>query len=246
MNKYLIGESYPFQLVSDEVPAGDATQVSWAIKRVHPVDTDNSTSQIGTVAAPDFAYALPTDATQVGIKSIWSLTYVVDGPAGTHTITDQFFITAAETLIPGVNSFQTYWGALMLADDIPGIDSFKEASKDDQLAALINAYRSIGTLTFADKCKVYPNITSLTGEELATLSPDLLEALSIAQIIEANESLDTNSVHYKRMDGLMSETIGESSMMFRSGKVANNTVVTKRSMGFLRNYLVVTVRISRA
>lgn len=249
MDKYLIGQKFPIPLVTDEVPEGKAVTVTIDAVRVFPESTTPPTfiDTFAVATNPTGRIVLSIDPANVGRRSVWRFNWTIADDTGVlHDYTQDIQIEATETLVKGENSFQSYYSAMMYAEEMPGVDAFKNATKEEQIAALINAYRSISTMTFGDRCHIYYDIASLNAEELDKLSPALLEALCLAQVIEANESLDINSVHYKRMDGLMSETIGESSMMFRPGKVANNTVVTKRSMGFLRNFLVITARITRA
>lgn len=148
-------------------------------------------------------------------------------------------------LTVGVNSYQTEAEATALLEEVFGMNAYKAASPEDQSAALINAYHVINTMTFADKNGEYYNLGDLDAAGLAALEPGFLKALRIAQLIEANELMDPNSIHYKRLDGLMSETIGESSMMFRPGNI-NNYPITRRSMMFLRNYVLIRARLFRA
>lgn len=250
MNKYLIGQQFPIPLVTDEVPAGNAVSVMWSVIRQYPeAGTDPEATLSGTfevVDNPSGLIALSNNTAAVGRRSVWVVSAgITDTDGKVHFINETIMMEAFDTLVKGENSFQSYFQALMLAEELPGTDIFRATDKSSQIAGLITAYRLMGNLTFMSKGKIIWDITSLNAEELDTLDPGLLEALCIAQVIEANESLDSNSSQAKRLDGIMSETIGESSMMFRSGKVATNTVLSRRSMGFLRKYLVITARIER-
>lgn len=148
-------------------------------------------------------------------------------------------------LTVGVNSYQTEADATALLSEVFGLNAFKAGSPEDQAAALANAYHTINTMVFADKFGEYYDMGSLDETALNALEPAFLKALRMAQLIEANELMDPNSLHYKRLDGLMSETIGESSMMFRPGNI-NNYPITRRSMMFLRNYVIIRARLYRA
>lgn len=147
-------------------------------------------------------------------------------------------------LTVGENSYQTDAEQLALQEELFGLNSFKAGTVPEQTAALINAYHLINTMVFADSRGEYYDLGALGPTGLATLEPAFLKALRMAQLIEANEMMDANSIHYKRLDGLMSETIGESSMMFRPGNI-NNYPITRRSMMFLRNYIVIRARLYR-
>lgn len=148
-------------------------------------------------------------------------------------------------LTTGVNSYQTDVEATALLEEVFGLAAYKAGTPEEQSAALINAYHLINTMTFADKYGEYYELGTLDEAALLELEPAFLKALRIAQLIEANELMDSNSIHYKRLDGLMSETIGESSMMFRPGNI-NNYPITRRSMLFLRNYVLIRARLFRA
>lgn len=251
MNKCLIGQTYSIPLVTDEVPAGKAVSVTYGATRQYP-ESDFSDPDI--TFAGDFVVAdnpsgvitLSMNPAAVGRRSVWLFSWgITDEDGKMHFGSDTIIMEAFDTLGKGENSFQSYYQAILMAEEVPGTDVFKNMDKAEQVAALISSYRMISTLTFMSKGQIVYNIGSLNAEELDKLDPGLLEALCIAQVLEANEALDTNSAHSKRLDGIMSETIGESSMMFRSGKVATNTVLSRRAMGFLRKYLVITARIER-
>lgn len=248
MNKYLIGQSFMIPLVTDEVPAGQAVAYSISATRLSPdADVQPEFGESKTVADnPTGKFILGPTVEEVGRRSVWQLGWILEDAQGVnHTYSEVIMMEASDTLVKGENSFQGYWEAIMLAEELPGMDSFKAMEKSEQIAAMITSYRLMAGMTFMSKGKIIWDITSLNAEELDTLDPGLLEALCIAQLVEANESLDSNSSQAKRLDGIMSETIGESSMMFRSGKVATNSVLSRRSMGFLRKYLVITARIER-
>jgi len=251
MNKYLIGQTYSIPLVTDEVPAGKAVSVNYGATRQYP-ESDFSDPDITFVG--DFVVAdnpsgdiyLTMNPAAVGRRSIWLFSWAItDEDGNMYFGKDTIIMEAMDTLVKGENSFQSYYQAILMAEEMPGMDAFKSMEKSEQVAALANTYRMISTMAFMSKGQIVWDIASLNAEELDKLDPGLLEALCIAQILEANETLDTNSAHAKRLDGIMSETIGESSMMFRSGKVATNTVLSRRAMGFLRKYMVITARIER-
>jgi hypothetical protein len=250
MEKYVVGDLFPIPLVGEGLPEGAAVKVSYRLIRMEPPadPNDPNSNQIGEFEVqynPSGKIGLPFPET-VGRRSMWFCGWTIqDNMSGFHNGQQEFMIEAYETLVKGENSFQGYYEALMRTEDIPGIDAFKALSKQEQIAALINSWRQISSMTFMSKGKIIWDIGSLNATELDKLDPRLLEALCLAQILEANETMDSNSAHNKRLEGIMSETIGESSMMFRPGKVASNTVLSRRSMGFLRNYLVYTARITR-
>ena len=62
------------------------------------------------------------------------------------------------------------------------------------------------------------NIGNISEVDLTLIDSDLLAAIAKAQIAEADFMMGGDTVEDKRRTGLMSETVGESSNMFRPGK----------------------------
>jgi hypothetical protein len=178
-------------------------------------------------------------------RSVCRLEYDLVTGTDTFTYSIYFIAEPVDNLTIATNSYQSYYGAILNAEDLHGIDSFKNATKEEQCAALSHAYKVLNTMTYSDGYKDYYNLGSLTQVEMEALTAPFLQALRFAQVIEANEMLDGNSLFQKRQEGVMSETIGESSMMFRPGNILNYPI-TRRSMMFLRNYIVLRARLERA
>jgi len=139
-----------------------------------------------------------------------------------------YLIEATDTLEVMTNTFQSFGSAVLVAMEIAGIDAWSVAAERSQKTALINAFHAISNLSFyvtsgdaqdrLSSSVEIRDIKSLTAEELAALPEDFLVALKRAQIIEANAQLGGDPIGDKRRDGLMSETVGESSNMYRPGK----------------------------
>ena len=83
---------------------------------------------------------------------------------------------------------------------------------------------------------VVENIRSLTINDLLLLPSAFLIALRKAQISEADIVMGGGSVHRKREDGLMSDTVGESKIMFRPGKPVV-LPVDRRTLSYLSGYI---------
>lgn len=247
MDKYFANQ--PIQITipvtSNEVTdVADVQLVTYAINKVAPTtaaitdDSFNPNTESNVVL-------VDISASPVTETSIFEVSYTLATATNNYTYTMQFIVSPSDVLAKGENSYQDYYTSILTAEGLAGVDAFKDASKADQMAALRHAYDVLNTMVYADKYAEYYNLADLDDTALDALDPDFLRALRIAQVIEANEMLDANSVHYKRQDGLMSETIGESSMMFRPGNI-NNYPITRRSMMFLRNYVLIRARLERA
>lgn len=176
----------------------------------------------------------------------YRLIRVTFSKAGITYVAEHEFILESEVILEvGNNSFQTYPDSVVRALDISDIDDFRLAEKSSKQAALITAFHSLSTLNFYVDGARYGQIDQLTDLEFEALSPRFKEAIRKAQIVEANEYLSTNSAHKKRQLGIFSETIGESSMFFRTGKPIP-LPVTRRAMDILRGYIVWELGVGRA
>lgn len=151
-------------------------------------------------------------------------------------VQEEVIAEAAQPLQLLANSFQTYNTAVMVSHEISGIDSFAGATRQERIRALITGFQMLNTLTFIVGGKKRRDLTLLTTDEFNALTPGFLRALRTAQVIEANELLDPNSIHNKRQSGLLSESIGESSMFWRPEKVLL-IPVTRRSLDVLRGWV---------
>jgi hypothetical protein len=157
-------------------------------------------------------------------------------------------IALLDPLVIPTTSFQSYNEANLTATTMPDLDGWNAASKDARIAALSEARDRLCRLVYADD--VYSDIEwqsrvelsseidldDLTAPEFANLDAKFKTLLKKAQIVEADDVLTGDPVSEKREDGLMSETIGESSMMFRPGRPARFPV-SRRTMTMLSRYI---------
>jgi hypothetical protein len=206
--------------------------------------------------------AVPAQANQVtpGVtRGYRRVEVTVAGADGNQTLNfEEYLIEPAQGLIVMTNSFMTYPAAALAAAEIGSISAFQEASRRDRIAALTQAYQNIVRLRFRvtdgyrsmNQRRIYWNadgyvdLRQMSEEDFLTLHPPFLQDLRAAQVLEANETLDQFSVQRKRSSGLLSETIGESSMMFQTGKVLN-AGLARRSIEVLRPYLVWEMGVAR-
>lgn len=183
---------------------------------------------------------------QVGeVRSYRQIEVTFKSAGVTHICYDEFLIELMDSLIVMVNSFQTYGDAAVRCAEITGLESFASATRRERITALSNAYITLSRLEYQIPPYYSPvRIQGLSEYDFEALHQGLTSALKMAQVIEANEALDSFSILKKRQQGLMSETIGESSMMFRPEKVLN-VPMTRRGMDLLRPYLVWNMSIGR-
>lgn len=201
------------------------------------LELDGSSVQIEIPAtANELAYGDARGFRQVEVS------FVYGGKLGSTLA--EYLLESADALFVAKNSFQTYGEAQMTAADLTDVESFKAADRSDRIAALVNAFVNLTSMRFTVGCWRGVNLAQLNEQQFAQLPAHFLRRLKMAQVVEANEAMDYSSVHKKRQSGLMSETIGESSMMFRSEKVLQ-IPVTRRSVDLLRSYLSWEVSIGR-
>lgn len=167
---------------------------------------------------------------------------------------DEYMIIGGKELIVGVNSFLTYGGAQKLSYQTPLIDHWNEAEKEERVKALHEAYNRICLLSFYVvekwdyKHAAFPkaafNLNSISREEYLGLSSKFRKALEMAQLVEADDVLNVDSIDERRRRGLILETIGESKQMFDSGK-ALTFPVSSRALRYLGKYLITSKRTGR-
>lgn len=149
---------------------------------------------------------------------------------------EQFYtIAKASVLAIGQNSFMTFTQALVLRDSFGlALAGWDSAAPRDQKAALETAWTKIGRMAFKVTPKdptVYAgfededgygysyliaDVRLMSAGEFASLDQRFVEALRRAQLLEADNMLSGDQIEQRRIDGILSETIGESSMMFNS------------------------------
>lgn len=166
---------------------------------------------------------------------------------GTHVREIVYGLRPFQRLIPGTNSFVTDAAAQVLAADIPGLDGLTGAEATERQGALLEAHTRITRIRFR-----VPFTTPVRGEllidrsgweamtpaEFARLPASFKRTLTRAQLHEANTVLTGDPIGAKRRAGILSETIGESSMMFQGGAAPRTVLSSAEALAELTGYLV--------
>lgn len=196
----------------------------------------------------------------VGITSgIRTVEVEVIDDRGTFVLSTSYLLKASTALVFGVNTFLTYGQAMLLAQEFVGrfIQTWlTEPSRDEQEAALVQAYSRVTkqplNLEFSnDQSRIvdYPwgttQFEDLSPENIADFDPRLLKALKRAQLIEAAYVLSEDGVNAARNQGLMSQTVGESSQFFRPSKPLDMGIC-KEAAAELARWTRRSVRLGRA
>lgn len=162
----------------------------------------------------------------------------LDGASLTTSVS--YMIENNTALVVMTNSFQTYERVLVTRAELgQTLAAFDAAIKGRQIAALETAYRKLGRIHYKyaldgdgsnyiswddemhSGCSTYRivrDIAAVTFADFSALPERFKSALRRAQIVEANAILGGDPITEKRMSGIVSETVGESSMFLSSTK----------------------------
>ncbi|CCG43288.1 hypothetical protein [Magnetospirillum molischianum] len=213
--------------------------------------------QAVAVAIAPVANSLPIDS--VRAMRVVKLTLVT--AVGSIERVERYIVEAAQTLVIMENTYQTFESALLEAIEMPTLKAWPTKAEGPRRAALVEAFHRLGKLKYRVVKGGY------TEDELSRLEPvrtqfinDLNErslseflsfpsrfrqALRRAQIAEADIVLEGDIIGDRRRDGLLSESIGESSMMFRSGKPVI-LPVSNQALRYLQGYVSHSVSLTRS
>lgn len=191
----------------------------------------------------------------------------------TITLNAAYAIELADPLQVGVNSFQSYAQAQFTSLSIPNLPGWNAAQESERIAALIDARSHIvqlnfsqlnsnvnwgqGSLNFVSE-GTYPtnyavsngmfvfngNLSLLSVEQFGRLPGKFVEALKLAQMAEADDILGGDPIEAKRREGILLETIGESKMMFRTGRPLR-LPVSRRALAYLSYFVTFSKRVGR-
>lgn len=221
------------------------------------VSTMPSTSQF-TVTIPSALTALIAPQ----LRGVRTVELEVTTTAVVVTLSDAIMIQGATVLAFGINTFQTYGQAILLAEDFTPdqIADWSGSDRDTREKAMIQAYQRILQLpihtggtegwnqSMLTSDTVISNIGSqlryMTPAQMLNLYPALLTALRSAQFVEAASILKSDPTRAARAEGLLSLTVGESSQFFQAGKALEHPVC-KEALAYLQRWIRTTARIGR-
>lgn len=247
------------QPVSVTIPApSEATSYTWrVIDQNENLVTDGSpTPMAGESEVVISVAAIANTLSENELRSLRSVEVIFTTPAGAVLASDQYIVEAEKTLVVNVNTFQTYGEATLGAYELFGLQGWNIATKQDREMALVAARRNIAELRFRYQFDAYQDVidssvgvsdlTLISQSRWDALPADFKQALKRAQILEADFLLTggENAVDVKRRLGIISETIGESSMFLRAAKPLEQAVC-RRAMKELSKYTINRIRIAR-
>lgn len=183
--------------------------------------------------------------------------------SGTVALEDSWLIRASSLLNVPNTSFQTWAQVQAELLQMPTQLNFSGAARDQQEGALLEAYLrlsrfsyeviegydSFEQITWPGEGKAYSidptDWIDMTMDDFLVYPPSFRQALRRAQIAEADDVLSAASPNDRRRLGLMSESIGESSMMFRTSKPVD-LGASQNALRYLSRYIRRTKIIGRA
>jgi hypothetical protein len=244
-------------LVDDNGAAVQASAVSWTLYDEAGNELFTGTvagfvanAAVATVALTDVQTTIttPTAAREI----ILSCTTT----AGEVEVREAFLIVSSAPLQVAVNSFQTATETVLTRSEFAKLDGWDRATKQMQRAAMIEAYRRI--LRVQLQLHAVPDtynrvawferkvpLSRLSADEFNSLPEGFKRAVKRAQLVEANILLGGDKVGDKIKAGIVSETIGESSMFFNS-KPYLNLPISKQAYEELKSYVRLVVEVARA
>lgn len=187
--------------------------------------------------------------------------YINTAGDGEFKTRQRYILQNYEVLDLPVNSFQSLEQAFLVAAEIPELVGWNAAEENQKIAAMITAHQQICRLSFRFykddgvqldySYRANPNdYTYVPRMRLITLSdwnqfPSRFQnALQRAQLFEADTMLAGDPVRDKRLNGIISETVGESKMFFNN-RPPISMPVSRKSLEALAGYFYYNNRIAR-
>lgn len=247
--------------------AVDATALQYRI-----VDQDGL-EVVAMTAFPDFVassseIALTTTALQNtlttgNLREMRSVELYMTTLEGTVLGVFDYFIEAAALLVDGVNSFQNYNQAQMVAKDVAKIPGWDMADRDQRISALRQAAENMLRLTYQNYYDTLQGDPGVDTTRLITpgcnpaslrsvlgtttyqsLPKTFIGAMRRAQVLEANFLLGGDEVEDMRRSGVMSNTVGESSQFFGTLKPLE-LPICRRALQEIGRFVSYAPRVSR-
>lgn len=202
------------------------------------------------------------------IRDLRVVTVTVTWATGTLDNTQSYIINNASPLIRMVNSFITWPETILARYEMSNLDGWDAASDPERVAALGLAWKNMLSLryrfpigvasqsrimdfygssvdnVFGRIFMVMADISFYNAADFAAWPQLFTQALTRAQMAEANNILLGDPIGDKRNAGVLSETTGESSMSFRKVPEVRMPVCPSALIQ-LRGYIQTSVLVAR-
>lgn len=180
--------------------------------------------------------------------------------AGTIRRTSSYVIEGEFRLALMVNSFQSMQAAELLARDMLHLNGWAGADEDQRYAAMISAFHRLiripmrytlgtpGEPYAGDQWREEHFISAGAWTEIdeamfMAMPRYFRDRLRRAQLVEASEILEDDTINRRHRQGIISETVGESSIMLRGGRI--DLGISARSLEHLVGHIHYNNRIDR-
>lgn len=162
----------------------------------------------------------------------------------------RYGIYPKERLILGLNSFQSSNEANLNAISMTGIDNWLNATENQRVTAMTNAYHKICQYCFFDNGKngygEIEDLLAMTKRDYEKFSPQFMQALKLAQVAYATEAgLASGGGGSSRLDdGIITQKIGETMEVYRD-TVGLKQTLSKGAMRYLSRFIQLNRKIAR-
>jgi hypothetical protein len=201
---------------------------------------------------------------KVPLRGMRVIDFLLTTSSGVITSRTRYSISTTNRLVELVNSFQSYDQALLESFSMPPQVGFEAATEDQRITALIEAFFRLTKFGYHAKHPTFidnppaggwddfwpqdllpPQFwTVMTMDRWALYLDSFKLALRRAQIAEANAILQGDPVRDRRNSGILSETTGKSSMMFRAGKPIN-LGISLEALEYVKNFIQLRMTVTR-
>ena len=199
-------------------------------------------------------------------KALREVQLTMTNATGSYVSKVQYVIKAADAqLVLLQNSFQTYNQALLTSCDLYNLTGWNAAVENDRIAAMQMAWLALTKLGYFVRWPRDPDAQNylqwmdsrneiiiprlwqaMTTQRWLTYYPETFRsAMRQAQVVEADQILKQDPLTLKRLAGVFSEKIGESTVMFRSG-IPLDLGISKQALALLRGYVNIQYTITRS
>lgn len=222
----------PLTLTGFEYEVLDADSGTVLARQADPNFNTTNTSSILTIPA--------TANTTTAKRDVRLLNAYLITDNGTYVVPQVYLLKGNQLeLTTLTDSFMTYPQAVLTRAGMSGTFDYYDALTEELKAvALEVAFDKIANLQFVVDTIVYSDIKTLTVPAFTALNANFLKAIRQAQIAEANSVVENSPIRDKIRAGIISETIGESSMFFKqSGILATATGLCDDAEEILKKWI---------
>lgn len=137
--------------------------------------------------------------------------------SGTYVVAQVYMLKGNQLILTPLNdSFQTFTQSVLTRASMAEPQDYFDSLTDELKAiSLEESFIRLAKLKFKVGDLVINDIKSMAINDFNALDPAFLAAIRKAQIAEANSIVENSPIMDKIRSGIISETIGESSMFFK-------------------------------